>query len=72
MSQDHLYDPAPSTDKHYIIFEKYVPEVHDPVRAEMISQGNEDHSTVTGHSWVTPGSFKPLSRAPSPTFESET
>lgn len=70
-SQDHIYDPAPVDDKHFLIFEKYVPEIHDPIRSTMLEQGNEDRAVLMGHSWVAPGNFKPLSRAPSPSSESD-
>ena len=31
-SQEHVYDPAPVEDLHYISFEPYDNEVHGPIR----------------------------------------
>lgn len=71
-SQENLYDLSDSDDKHFITFERYNPEIHDPIRAEIIKQGNEDRPTISGHSWVAPGTFTPLNRAPSPISDSDT
>lgn len=69
-SRDELYTPPPTNDKHYITFEKYTPELHDAVKLLMIDEINENRPASLGHSWVSPGSFKPLSRAPTPSPES--
>ncbi|KAI4466479.1 ubiquitin-conjugating enzyme e2 [Holotrichia oblita] len=61
-TQDHLYDPSPVDDKHYITFEKYIPSIHDSVRATMMTQSHEERIRASGYSWVSPGSFKPLSK----------
>lgn len=37
LSLDKLYDPAPTDDKHYIKFDKYDNELHNPVLNEMKS-----------------------------------
>lgn len=71
-SQEHVYDAPPTDDKHYITFEPYNRAIHDPVRATMLNQQIEEKPKVVGHSWVSGGSFKPLSRPPSPISESET
>ncbi|KAB0797644.1 hypothetical protein PPYR_08637 [Photinus pyralis] len=65
-SQEQLYTPPPTNDKHYITFEKYTPKVHDEVKVLMLDEANESRLPTVGHSWVSPGSFKPLSRAPTP------
>lgn len=65
-SQEELYNPPPNNDKHYITFEKYDPEIHDPMKILRIDKLNGSHRNTIGHSWVSPGSFKPLSRPPSP------
>lgn len=70
-SQEHLYDPPPTEDKHYITFEAYEPAKHDPIKTAMLNQPVEEKPKVVGRSWVAHGSFKPLSRAPSPSSESE-
>lgn len=70
-SQEKIYDLPSSDDKHYITFEPYEPLKHDAVRTAMINQAKEERQTKIGHSWVASGSFKPLSRAPSPNSESE-
>ncbi|KAK9686786.1 Ubiquitin-conjugating enzyme [Popillia japonica] len=62
-TQDHLYDPSPVDDKHYITFEKYIPSIHDSVRATMMThESHEERIRASGYSWVSPGSFKPLSK----------
>lgn len=64
-SIDHIYDPAPTDDKHYLVFEPYDPEVHDSVRQTMITTKNDDSkSSPVGHSWVASGTFKPLTNVP--------
>ncbi|KAJ8970660.1 hypothetical protein NQ314_001079 [Rhamnusium bicolor] len=70
LSKDHLYDEPPTEDKHYIIFEPYVPEVHDKIRMSMITFQEEQTSKI-GHSWVLPGTYKSLARPPTPQSESE-
>lgn len=70
-SQEHIFDAPPTDDKHYISFEPYDPAKHDSVRTAMLNQQIEEKPKVVGHSWVSGGSFKPLSRAPSPVSESE-
>lgn len=70
-SQEHIYDESPIDDKHYIIFEPYEQAKHDSVKAAMLNQQIEEKSKVVGHSWVSGGSFKPLSRPPSPASENE-
>lgn len=71
-SQEHLYDNPPTNDRHYIIFERYLPEKHDSVRNSILSQPINDRPLKLGHSWVSPGSFKPLTRPQTPESESET
>ncbi|KAF5277748.1 hypothetical protein FQR65_LT03728 [Abscondita terminalis] len=68
-SQDELYNPPPNNDKHYITFEEYNPQIHDPVRTRMIEEHQTNQRGIVGYSWVSPGSFKPLSRPPSPSTE---
>lgn len=70
-SQEHIYDAPPTDDKHYITFEPYEQTKHDSVRAAMLNQQIEDKPKTVGHSWVSSGSFKPLSRPPSPMSENE-
>lgn len=67
----HLYDTPQTHDKHYIIFEKYLPEKHDSVRKTIFSPCQEERVVKSGITWVEAGSFKPLSRPPSPDSESE-
>ncbi|XP_023019488.2 ubiquitin E2 variant domain-containing protein pendolino [Leptinotarsa decemlineata] len=70
LSNDHLYDDPPTEDKHYICFEPYVTDVHDRVRATMISTQEEQISKM-GLSWVLPGNHKSLTRPPTPPSEDE-
>ncbi|KAF5281264.1 hypothetical protein FQA39_LY05150 [Lamprigera yunnana] len=65
-SKAQLYDLPPTDDKHYITFEEYNPEVHDAVKSSMIKEMKVNQREAIGHSWVSLGSFKPLSRPPSP------
>lgn len=71
-SQNSLYENPPTNDKHYIVFERYLPEKHDTVRNTILSQPTSDRPLKIGHSWVSPGTFKPLTRPPTPESESET
>uniref|UniRef100_A0A336M5C7 CSON012388 protein n=1 Tax=Culicoides sonorensis TaxID=179676 RepID=A0A336M5C7_CULSO len=41
LSIDKLYDPAPTEDKHYIKFDKYDNELHEPVLNEMKNYAEE-------------------------------
>ncbi|XP_017146974.1 protein crossbronx [Drosophila miranda] len=69
-SKEHIYDPQPTEDPHYIVFEKFQPDVHGPV-LERIKAGRNNQTdstlqqtnggTATGLSWVKEGEFKPLS-----------
>ncbi|XP_026469896.1 protein crossbronx homolog [Ctenocephalides felis] len=70
-SIEAIYDPPPTTDKHYIAFEKYNEAIHEPLR-EML-RNDESKSlpgTLTdnrssgnlGLSWIEKGSFTPLSK----------
>lgn len=70
-SQEHIYDAPPTDDKHYIVFEPYDETKHDSVKTAMLNQQIEDKPKIVGHSWVSGGSFKPLSRPPSPESENE-
>lgn len=67
-SKAHIYDTPPTEDPHYIVFEKFQPDVHGPVleriktgrnKTEASQQANGGHAT--GLSWVKEGEFKPLS-----------
>ncbi|KAJ8979021.1 hypothetical protein NQ317_003124 [Molorchus minor] len=68
LSREHLYDEPPTEDKHYITFERYVPEIHNKVRTSMMTFHEEQISKV-GHSWVLPGSYKSLTRPSTPPSE---
>lgn len=70
-SLEQLHDPPPTNDKHYIVFEQYISDLHGPVRISMLTQPDEDRPVPVGHSWVVNASFKPLSRAPSVDSESD-
>ncbi|XP_018577169.1 protein crossbronx homolog [Anoplophora glabripennis] len=70
LSKDHLYDEPPVEDKHYIIFEPFVTEVHNKVKASMMIFHEEPINKV-GHSWVLPGCYKSLARPPTPPSETE-
>ncbi|GLV38832.1 pendolino [Carabus blaptoides fortunei] len=70
LSIERAYDPPPTEDKHYLTFEVYQPSVHDTVRQSMLTYKPQEKSTAVGHSWVAPGTFKPLSRLPNPEAES--
>lgn len=71
LSQERIYDRPNIEDKHYLIFDKYDPSKHESVRQSMFTKTIEEKPSKVGHSWVNSGSFKPLSRAVSPTQESE-
>lgn len=71
LSQEHLYDSPPVDDKHYITFEKYVPERHDAVRHTMQMPHPEERVVNLGPTWVERGTFKALSRPPTPDSETE-
>uniref|UniRef100_A0A0K8TT76 Putative ubiquitin conjugating enzyme n=1 Tax=Tabanus bromius TaxID=304241 RepID=A0A0K8TT76_TABBR len=63
LSCDKVYDPPPTDDKHFIVFEKFDNEIHGPVLANMKSKEDISGSPPTsGLSWVNKGEFKPLSK----------
>lgn len=70
LSQHRLYDNPPTDDKHYIVFEKYSPDKHDTIRASVLAQ-KEARPLKEGHSWVSPGAFKPLTRPQTPPSEND-
>ncbi|RZC31983.1 crossbronx -like, partial [Asbolus verrucosus] len=49
-SQDHIYDEPSVEDKHYLIFERYNPEVHDQAKSTMLTRNN-DEILKYGYSW---------------------
>ncbi|XP_030387246.1 protein crossbronx [Scaptodrosophila lebanonensis] len=67
----HIYDMPPTQDPHYIVFEKFLPEVHGAVLERIRTSNADDIVTsaepqttggiATGLSWVKEGEFKPLS-----------
>ncbi|KAH8304303.1 protein crossbronx [Drosophila kikkawai] len=69
-SKDRVYDTPPTEDPHYIVFEKFQPDIHGPV-LERIKAGKSKQleatsqqtngGHATGLSWVKEGEFKPLS-----------
>lgn len=59
-----MYDPPPTNDKHYLAFEPYQPEIHDPVRQTMLTPKKDEKNHSIGHSWVAQGTFKPLTNVP--------
>lgn len=62
-SQEHVYDPAPVEDLHYISFGPYDNEVHGPIRDAIFKvKENEDESHSRGLSWVQPGSLQSFSK----------
>ncbi|KAJ8920777.1 hypothetical protein NQ315_004918 [Exocentrus adspersus] len=69
-SRDHLYDEPAEKDEHYITFEPYVAAVHDKIKTSMITY-HEEQVNKMGHSWVLPGSYKSLTRPPTPPSETE-
>lgn len=68
-SQELAYHVPSDVDKHYIIFEPYDRQKHDEIKASMLLKERQSEQerikVVVGHSWVTRGSLKPLSRPPS-------
>ncbi|XP_057665326.1 protein crossbronx homolog [Diorhabda carinulata] len=64
-SKKRLYDEPPIDDQHYITFEPYDPDIHDKVKATMLSQG-EDCGSKIGLSWVLSGSKTVLTRPATP------
>ncbi|KAH8277713.1 hypothetical protein KR018_003998 [Drosophila ironensis] len=69
-SKQHIYDTPPTEDPHYIVFEKFQPEVHGPVLERIragksksleLSSPQASGGNATGLSWVKEGEFKPLS-----------
>ena len=72
-SQERIYDPPVTDDKHYLIFERYIPITHDPIKAEMLTQYSVDKppGSKVGLSWVASKSFKVLSRPSTPESEEE-
>lgn len=65
-SQDHLYDPPPVDDPHYLRFDPYDREKHEPVRESILSPKGTDRNTHSlGLSWVQPGSLEPFSKTTS-------
>ncbi|XP_044750284.1 protein crossbronx homolog [Coccinella septempunctata] len=69
-SLEHLYDEPPTDDKHYIRFEMYDPNIHEPTRAQLLTQKHEELPKYR-KSWVLPGSIIPLGRPPTPDSEKE-
>ncbi|XP_021923601.1 protein crossbronx homolog isoform X2 [Zootermopsis nevadensis] len=62
-SQEQVYDLAPTDDLHYISFERYDDERHNPVRESIFKvKDNEDEPSSLGLSWVQPGSLQPFSK----------
>lgn len=70
-SKEHLYDIPPTEDKHYITFEPYEAETHEREKAKMLNYNDVSKEKEAGHSWVLPGSYKPLARPPSPPSDGE-
>lgn len=51
--RDQLYDPPSTDDKHYITFERYDKEVHDPTLESIRNQTDISMSPPTsGVSWL--------------------
>lgn len=64
ISRDKIYDPSPTDDTHYIVFERFDNDVHGPV-LEKIKTDNLTSSLTppaSGLSWVREGEFIPLSK----------
>ncbi|KAK3933334.1 AKT-interacting protein [Frankliniella fusca] len=62
-SQDHLYDPPPVDDPHYLRFDPYDKEKHEPVRESILHPKRDDgNPSSLGLSWVQPGSLEPFSK----------
>lgn len=67
-NMEHIFDEPPTDDPHYISFEKYNEEIHDPVK-QRIKEGKEPAATTPttsaagskGLSWVKEGEYTPLS-----------
>ena len=64
ISIERKYDPSPTEDPHFIVFEQFNEELHGPVLEKMKSELNTLNSTPpnSGLSWVKEGEFKPLSK----------
>ncbi|XP_067007580.2 AKT-interacting protein isoform X2 [Anabrus simplex] len=63
LSHDHVYDPPPTDDPHYITFEPFDNEIHGPVRDVIFGKKDNDGEVSSiGLSWVQPGSLQPFSK----------
>lgn len=69
-SKEHLYDTPSTEDKHYIVFEKFNPDIHKKEKMFAFIQ-EKDQIEKRGYSWVLPHSFKPLERPLTPTSDNE-
>ncbi|XP_011169499.1 AKT-interacting protein [Solenopsis invicta] len=54
--------PSTMDDPHYITFNQYVNEIHDPIKREIYDPKDEEENKQLGFSWVQPGSLQPFSK----------
>lgn len=60
-SMEHIYDEAPTDDKHYITFKPYDPNIHDSAKNVMLKVPGGNESSH-GISWVQSGSYQSFSK----------
>ncbi|XP_076656829.1 protein crossbronx homolog [Halictus rubicundus] len=61
-SVSNVYDPPMVNDPHYIVFDPYNHELHDPVKREIYEPKEGEENKTLGLSWVQPGSLQPFSK----------
>ncbi|XP_071559769.1 protein crossbronx homolog [Temnothorax nylanderi] len=61
-SVNQVFNPPTMDDPHYITFNPYVNELHDPIRREIYESKGEEENKPLGLSWVQPGSLQPFSK----------
>ncbi|XP_012057211.1 PREDICTED: AKT-interacting protein-like [Atta cephalotes] len=61
-SVNQVFNSPTMDDPHYITFNSYVKEVHDPIKQEIYESKDEEENKPMGLSWVQPGSLQPFSK----------
>ncbi|KAL0102596.1 hypothetical protein PUN28_018119 [Cardiocondyla obscurior] len=61
-SVNQVFNPPTMDDPHYITFNPYMNELHDPIKREIYETKDEEENKQLGLSWVQPGSLQPFSK----------
>lgn len=61
-SKVRIYEKPSDDDPHYLIFDEYNSEIHQPYREMLLKNKHHMEDEMRSVSWVQPGSLEPLSR----------